>query len=123
MNIAPIAQGTADVNINRQCSCNLMIKLVEATCPHCGYIVRFDEWYDFEDDESSECPKCGKTMYVLDVGAVMYVCPADSATPGVILHYNAEIIRCNKQRSNIPDQRQAKQVRCDGLLYGSVDTE
>lgn len=33
----------------------------------------FDDWYDFKGGESRECPKCEKTMHVLDIEAVMYV--------------------------------------------------
>ena len=44
-----------------------------ATCPHCEHVTQFDDWYDFQGGESRDCPKCEKTMHVLDVEAVMYV--------------------------------------------------
>ena len=44
-----------------------------AKCPHCGKESQLDDWYDFSGGEERECPKCGKTMYVLDVEPVMYV--------------------------------------------------
>ena len=44
-----------------------------AKCPHCGAEIQLDDYYDFKGDEERECPRCEKTMFVLDVECVMYV--------------------------------------------------
>lgn len=44
-----------------------------AICPHCESVMQLDDWYDFKRGESVDCPKCEKTMHVLDVEAVLYV--------------------------------------------------
>ena len=36
-------------------------------CPHCGKTFQWEEYWDVQDGDDAECPKCEKTIYVHNV--------------------------------------------------------
>ena len=37
-----------------------------ATCPHCEAEFQWDDYYDLAAGSEHDCPKCERTIYVLD---------------------------------------------------------
>jgi hypothetical protein len=41
------------------------------TCPHCGKEFQLDDYYDYKTDDSFECYKCEKPIYIHTVDMII----------------------------------------------------